>query len=337
MGDVVLTVPVILNLIKKYPETQITLLTKSFFYPFFEGIPNLTLFPVDLKKKHKGFLGLYRLVQELTVQQKFDAIIDLHDLIRSWVISGFFRLKGVPVYRIDKGRSDKKAFIKGDRTKNLPHTAKRYQEVFYRAGFIFPFEKTFLPELKESESLKEVISQFGKIDIGIAVFAAHKSKEWGIENVRKLIQEINKVYKVRFYLFGGGEEEVRKLDLLAKDYTNVDNLAGKFTLKEEIQLLRKLTVFVGMDSGNAHIASLVGIPVISIWGGTHPGLGFSPLYQPVANTIQPSEAIQKKCELSVYGTSKQQLKESPYFCIQKIAVTTLIERMIAIGVLPQQY
>lgn len=333
MGDVVLTVPVIQNLLKKYPKTQITLLTKPFFHTFFEGIPNLTLFPVDLNGKHKGFVGLYKLVKELTAKQKFDCVIDLHDVIRSRTISTFFRAKGVPIYRIDKGRAEKKAFIKGNRNIILPHTTKRYQEVFYRAGFVFPFEKVLLTKLEETGRVKEIISKFFTINIGIAPFAAHKSKEWGLDKIHRLIKDINKHYQVHFYLFGGGIKEVGKLNALANNYTNVTNLAGLFSLREELQILRHLSVLIGMDSGNMHITSLVGIPVISIWGGTHPSLGFKALYQPDKNCIQLSLENQKDCKFSVYGTSKPQLKESPYFCIQNIQVETVINRLIAIKVL----
>ena len=333
MGDVVLTVPVIQNFCRKYPEIQITILTRPFFHPFFEGVPNLNLFPVDLKDKHKGFLGLYQLVQELTEKQKFDCVIDLHDVLRSRFINTLFRLKGIPIYRIEKGRQEKKAFINGNQKKELPHTTQRYQEVFFRAGFSFPFEKVLLERSKVPKKLTKAISKNSKINIGIAPFAAHKSKEWGLEKTHELIQKINKINQVQFYLFGGGDDEVEKLSILANSYANVTNLAGQFTLKKEVQLLRDLSVFIGMDSGNSHIAALVGIPVISIWGGTHPGLGFKPLYQPKKNCIQLPEKEYTKCKLTVYGTSKPQLKQSPYFCIKKIPAESIIDRLIEIKIL----
>ena len=42
MGDVVLTVPVIQNLLRQYPNLKITVLTRPFFLPFFENIPQGT-------------------------------------------------------------------------------------------------------------------------------------------------------------------------------------------------------------------------------------------------------------------------------------------------------
>ena len=292
------------------------------------------MFPIDLKGKHKGLGGLYLLFQELTANQKFDCVIDLHNVIRSRFISTLFRLKGVPIYRINKARKEKKAFLDGSRREKLAHTTKRYQEVFQNAGFVFPFKKVLLAKFEISEKLARIISPHSKINIGIAPFAAYKSKEWGLEKTHELIKKINSMNQVQFYLFGGGSDEVEKLGSLANSYDNVTNLSGQFTLKEEIYLLRKLSIFIGMDSGNSHIAALVGVPVISLWGGTHPDLGFNPLYQPEDNCIQLSESEQKECKLTVYGTSKPQLKQSPFFCIKKIRVEQLIDRLIAIKVLP---
>ncbi|HHB51904.1 MAG TPA: ADP-heptose--LPS heptosyltransferase RfaF, partial [Saprospiraceae bacterium] len=110
MGDVVLLVPVILSVLQQYPDTKISLLTRPFFHPFFQGIPNIELPKVDLKGKHKGVNGLHTLVKELSVKNTYDAILDMHSVIRSRIIDFFFWTKNIPVYRIDKGRSEKKHF-----------------------------------------------------------------------------------------------------------------------------------------------------------------------------------------------------------------------------------
>jgi ADP-heptose:LPS heptosyltransferase len=234
-------------------------------------------------------------------------------------------MKGTAVYKIDKGRVEKAAFIKRQSDKALIHTSQRYQNVFNNAGFSFKLEKKYLPVLTESDAVSKI--DFPSISIGIAPFAAHKSKEWGIDNIKELIKKINEKHSVHFYLFGGGKQEIQQLDKLASSFDNVTNLAGKFSLKEEIQLLRKLSSFIGMDSGNAHIAALTGIPVISIWGGTHPKLGFKPMYQTDENCILPKINVLNNCPFSVYGTSKPQLKESPYFCIRFVEVQQVMERL----------
>jgi len=41
-----------------------------------------------------------------------------------------------------------------------------------------------------------------------------------------------------------------------------------------------------MDSSNMHMASLVGTPVVSIWGATHPYAGFMGYGQSITNGVQ---------------------------------------------------
>lgn len=332
MGDVVLTVPVIQNLLKKYPETQITILTKPFFKPFFQEIKNVNVYPVDLAEKHKGLTGLYRLVKELNKSQKFDCVIDLHSVLRSWIICGFFFLRSVPFFRIDKGRSEKNKFIKGKITYALSHTTERYLDVLEKSGYNFSLEKSLLKIGAVSDTPGFLKNLTPKLSIGIAPFAAHKSKEWGLENIRALIAEINKDYKVEFYLFGGGREEVAKLAALANNYPNVTNIAGQFSLMEEMNFLQKLTAFIGMDSGNMHIAALLGLPVISIWGGTHPDLGFSALYQSKKNHIR-ALVNGKPCRpFSVYG-KLDVVQGKPADCIKKVKVAAVVKRLKEIEVL----
>ena len=327
MGDVVLTVPVIQNLLKKYPETQITLLTNSFFHPFFDGIPNLTLCSVELKAKHKGFWGLFKLVRELTSDKKFNAVLDLHSVIRTWIIGGLFRLKGIPVFRIDKGRAGKKAFVQYKNRNILPHSTERYQTVFSKAGFDFFLEKKLLNTNENPDFDLQKYINSKEINIGIAPFAAHRSKQWGTDKINGFIEQVNQKYKVQFYLFGGGKSEVSQLNELSSKFENATNVAGRFKLTQELELLKNLDVLIAMDSGNMHIATLLGIPVISIWGGTHPDIGFSALYQPLENSIQISTDELPCRPCSVFGTNDCQLKEHPFACMTQIAPKKLIERL----------
>ena len=45
-----------------------------------------------------------------------------------------------------------------------------------------------------------------------------------------------------------------------------------------MEIINKCKVFISLDSANMHLASLTSTPVVSIWGPTHPFLGFSPLF-----------------------------------------------------------
>jgi len=113
MGDVALVSPVLREMRKKFPEVKITLLTRPAFNSFFTQSDSLSIFPLDSVKRHKGLIGLFRLYRDIKQERSIDRVIDLHDVIRSKILSFFFRLNGVPVSVIDKGRRENMISSKG--------------------------------------------------------------------------------------------------------------------------------------------------------------------------------------------------------------------------------
>src|SRR5690606_41168940 len=57
MGDVAMTVPVLSALASQYPRLKITVLTKGFFGPIFNGLPNVSVYEADVRGRHNGVMG----------------------------------------------------------------------------------------------------------------------------------------------------------------------------------------------------------------------------------------------------------------------------------------
>ena len=62
MGDVAMTVPVLRTVVATYPKVKITVLTRKFFEPIFSDIDNVEVYYADVDGRHKGVLGLSRLL-----------------------------------------------------------------------------------------------------------------------------------------------------------------------------------------------------------------------------------------------------------------------------------
>ena len=90
MGDVAMTVPVLKNLLDQNPAVKITVVSNSFFEPLFMGLERCSFYPAFLNERHKGFVGIFRLFKELNKSNQFDAIVDLHSVLRSHLLSLFF-------------------------------------------------------------------------------------------------------------------------------------------------------------------------------------------------------------------------------------------------------
>ena len=117
----------------------------------------------------------------------------------------------------------------------------------------------------------------------------------------EVIDTLNSKGDYQVMLFGGGEQEILKLAEIAKSRNKVFSVAGELSLAEELALISNLDAMVAMDSGNAHLAANYGIPVITIWGVTHPYTGFYPFGQPEENALLPNREQFPLLPTSVYG------------------------------------
>lgn len=308
LGDVALTVPVLRGVLAGNERLHITFVSNKKFAPLFYNIPRLRFYGVELSQ-HKGIGGLHRLFKELASLEHWDKIIDLHSVMRTWVISTFFKFSGHRVYEIDKGRDEKKALIR-QRNKELvrlPHTTERYLQVFSEAGIPGTMERgdciwvqdeardNLMRFLYDNEVHKE------KIWLGIAPFSKHREKEWPLPKVNELISKLAATDAYKIMLLGGGDNEVRLLKQIAATHEHTLNLAGVLGLEEEISLMHHLDCVVSMDSFNMHLAALCGVKVVSIWGATHYFAGFGPLNDNEKYIVETSPADLSCRPCSVFG------------------------------------
>tara|TARA_B110001450_G_scaffold37265_1_gene33078 strand:+ start:4059 stop:5102 length:1044 start_codon:yes stop_codon:yes gene_type:complete len=303
MGDVAMSVPVITTLVTKYPEVKITVLTKLFFTTFFKDIPNVSVVVPDLKNKHKGFLGLIRLSKELKFLD-IDVVADLHNVLRSNLLIRFLQLRGISFQQIDKGRAEKKALIATNRSSitQLKTSHERYAEVFRKLGFDLSLNDVkLLPANPIDGSISSKIGTLKNNVIGIAPFAAHKGKIYPLEKIEQVIAMLSKHTDTSILLFGGGAKEKAALDVVAAKYNNVINVTGTLPFEKELQLISNLSVMLSMDSGNGHLAAMYGVPVVTVWGVTHPAAGFAPFGQTKEMQLLPDLEKYPLIPTSIYG------------------------------------
>ncbi len=306
MGDVAMTVPVLRAFSLQYPDVKLTVVSRPFFEPLFDGIPNVNFFGVDLKKRHKGFLGLLRLYSDLK-KLKIDAVADLHNVLRSKVVRTLFTLTGKKVAATDKGRNDKKALTRAENKvfKPVKSMFQRHVETFEKLGFPIDLANPVFP--KKSGLSPEIIQITGKKHekwIGIAPFAQYESKVYPLDLMQEVIDDLAKKSEAKIFLFGGGEAEIQKLNQLQNHHKNVVVVAGKLKFNQELDLISNLNIMLSMDSGNAHIAAMLGVKVITLWGATHPYAGFKPFNQPDEFCLTSDRTKYPLLPTSVYGNKK---------------------------------
>lgn len=306
MGDVAMTVPVLRALALQHPEVKLTVLSRGFFKPFFEGIPNISFFEADVKGKHKGFGGLLKLYSELK-KLDIDAVADLHNVLRSKIITKLFAFCGKKTATTDKARKEKKALTRAKNKvfKPLTPIVKRHAETFSRLGFTIDIN---VPVFPEKHALSQHVLAITGVKtgkwIGVAPFAQHEGKVYPEDLMQEVINLLAEDSMNTVFLFGGGAKEIEVLNKFAYSISNRIVVAGKLKLIDELQLISNLDVMLSMDSGNAHMAAMLGVDTVTLWGATHPYAGFAPFHQPIENLLISDRNKYPLLPTSIYGNKK---------------------------------
>ena len=323
LGDVAIAVPVLYDVCRAYPDTRFIFATRQWAATMMANVPdNLTVVPVNLGEEYHGMWGVWRLARRLRREYNIEAHADLHSVIRTWVIGAAMRLHGVTVKRIDKGRAEKRALTKGKIHHQLKPSHERYRDVFAQLGF--PTEPKFT-SIFDTIPPCEIAGEkpAGEQWIALSPFSQHKGKVYPLEQMRQVLDMLAQRPNTRIFLMGGGNKEKKALAPWAEAYDNVTSVAHiQHTLADELALLARCDVMVSMDSANMHLASLVDVPVVSIWGATHPYCGFLGYRQDEARAVQ----LDLPCRpCSVFG--EKQCKYGDYHCLTEITPEMIVDKI----------
>lgn len=337
LGDIVMLLPVVRALRENYPELPLTVLSQPFARPFFEDIPGVTFFAAELRGRHHGIRGLWRLAGELKRATPLTHLADTHSVIRSWLLRFFLALRTFPYgYKsatLHKGRREKKALVRQHDKQLMPleHSVTRYAEVLKKLGFplVVSYQLGGL-QAREITTQLEPLLRETRLRVGIAPFAKHRGKRYDLDQMLALVKKLHK-RGIQIFLFGSrGEEQL----LLERWVTKPDIVvvpALGLNLLDELRLMRHLDLMVAMDSANMHLASWAGTRVLSVWGATHPYAGFYGWGQDEALAVGRDDLACRPC--SVYG-NKPCLR-GDYACLD-IPVDELYKRALALLPIPAE-
>ncbi|MCR4994248.1 MAG: glycosyltransferase family 9 protein [Bacteroidales bacterium] len=272
LGDVAMTIPAIYSVARTYPEHHFTVATSAFTARLFINRPaNVDVLSLAKDEAH-GATGTWKLIQA-TKRLDIDAVADLHNVLRSWLVDASFHLRLKRVVMLDKHRRERRAILH-DHSQAATPFIQRYFDVFARLGLkaeprfttLFP---DILPPLPPSIPAKAT-EQW----IGIAPFARYRSKTYDQAQMKEVVEKFASRSRSRIFLFGARGKEEKILHEWAAKQPNVFVVAGRLQLEEELALMAHIDTMITMDSANMHMASLVGTRVVSLWGGTTPACGF---------------------------------------------------------------
>lgn len=320
LGDVAMTVPVIKNLLQQHPSLELTMVSEPFHAPLFKGVERLHFIGASTKKDYRGFGGLWKLASKLKSEVPFDAVADLHNVLRTVVLRNLMPGKRKAV--IDKGRAEKKELTRpGNKNlRPLKSGFQRYAEVFEKLGYPVKLDREtgLLPATRSFNWLPAWAD--GQRVIGVAPFARHAAKMYPLDKMAEVVRLLASDPRNQIVLLGSKGESAELVKLAVSP--NVHNRAGTMGFEDELKAISSLDLMISMDSANMHLASLYGVPVVSVWGGTHPWLGFYGWGQDPENAVQ----IDLPCRpSSVFGNKPCPL-HGEQGCMQDITPQMIVSR-----------
>ena len=306
LGDVAMALPSLYEACRTFPKRKFVMLTRKHPASVFVNAPdNLVVKGIDTDL-YRGPAGLWRLSGELQHEFKFDTYVDLHDVVSTRLLRLFMRLP-------------------------LPATLLRYADTFRRAGMPLSGsgEEAFSTVFKRRRPDPSIFLEAsdpkapGEVWIAIAPFARHQGKIYPSDLLKQVVDRYAPLPFHRIFLFGAGEKEAAQLDMLRDGRPNIVNLARvKLGIPAELSLLSFCDVMLSMDSANMHLASLVGLPVVSVWGATHPYAGFMGWKQSDRDAVQ-LDMVCRPC--SVFGNKS--CHRGDYHCLRGISPQRIIDRL----------
>lgn len=283
IGDVIHALPVLDALRQALPEAKLGWVVEELSAPLLEGHPQLDkLYVIPKKRWKKYWHALYfEEIRPFFRQVKadgWDAVIDLHGLTKSGLVSWMTGTKLRVGYGDHDGRELNKLFT--NRKVKPPqwaeHVVERNLSLLEGLGIIAPKDTRGVLALtdEEREAMRGRLCEAGwngeEPLLAINPGAGWASKLWPTAYYAELGAAIAKKRKMRpLVLWGPGEEEIR--DAVAEALRMRETaclLAPPTSVRELAALISLCTMFVGGDTGPTHMAGMLGVHTLSIFGAS---------------------------------------------------------------------
>lgn len=326
-GDVILTLPLIQLLHERYPGAELTAVTIPAAAELLAGHPAVArVLPYDKRGSDGGIRGFLRMAARLRAAGCDVAVIP-HRSLRSALLAFMARIPRRIGFDRSAGR-----FMLTDcvRYAAADHEIARNLALAGPLG-IRP-EGITLPRLYPSEADVRSVDAFlrggqaGPDDARVAVApgSVWATKRWPEENFAALIRLLLG-RNMRVVLIGGAEDR----ELCARlargaGSAAVADAAGRFSLTGSAALIARCRGLVSNDSAPVHIAVAMGVPVVALFGPTHPRFGFAPA-GPGDAVVDVDGLACRPC--SIHGGNR--CPTGTFDCMRRISAARVMEALFS--------
>lgn len=275
IGDMLCATPAITALKTCFPAAQLTVLHAPVTRALIEHHPAVDASIALDSRNWGGFVGKLRLARKLAEGQ-YDLVLCLSPslpilLAMCWARIPL-RLSLLPTRRTRSYRwiAPLLSDVEWHRSGEL--VLDTVKDLLARHGVAMGLRKT-MAEDAGGESVCDLLGLAPHSHaIGVAVSSANKLKELGEAKLLDLLGELGRRYETPIVLLGGPEDHELAGRLIAALPTRdfLVDATGKFQLDQLPALMRRLRLFIGVDSGLTYLADTFDVPIVSVVGPTDP-------------------------------------------------------------------
>ena len=244
IGDMIIYLPYIHAISKKNKRSVSVLVKDSSRAKELLAEDNHINEIINLEKNMDGMKGIFKLSKELR-KRNFDKIFIFNSSLRYNLIARLTGIKSIYQYPLFRSKD------------NIVLSAKIFTE-----DIINEVVSTE-PNLIIKKTDNNLDRNFKHICLGIS--ASGPTKRWDINNYIKLAEKINKKIKCKFYI-AGGKNDIDLINKFKNSSVGKDSLSfEKMNIKETLQYISNCNLYVGNDTGWAHISVGLNVKALTIF------------------------------------------------------------------------
>jgi len=244
IGDMIIYLPYIHAISKKYKRSVSVLVKDRSRAKELLAEDNHINEIINLEKNMDGMKGIFKLSKELK-KRNFDKIFIFNSSLRYNLIARLAGIKSIYQYPLFRSKD------------NIVLSAKIFTE-----DIINEVVSTE-PNLIIKKTDNNLDRNFKHICLGIS--ASGPTKRWDINNYIKLAEKINKRIKSKFYI-AGGKNDIDLINKFKNSSVGKDSLSfEKMNIKETLQYISNCNLYIGNDTGWAHISVGLNVKALTIF------------------------------------------------------------------------
>jgi len=275
IGDIVMTTPAIKILREEFPDAFISYVVEPSYTRLVEN--HACIDEVLTLRRDSTVTEFLKFIRKIR-KRNYDLLIDFHCGPRASLISFLSNARLKVGFKVKYRHLVYDIKVPRKREKGYYHSVESHVNLVKAVGV----KKEEIPDLNlpsPSESERQKIDNFFKENnlspfkkIVLHISAGNEYRDWGVENIAKLVQLFLENPEIKIILIGDERDKEVERKISEKVQDNFLSLVGKLNLIELRELISASNLFIGSDSGPMHIAASTSTPIVALFGPTIPAV-----------------------------------------------------------------